>query len=275
MRAIANEPPEVTELLHNARNSLSGIIRGMKEQKETVLLPRTEDLYAEDARWKKLYYIQSGNAIWTQEERDLFVLEPGDMIGVPENFGLRIGRIRCDAPVTVLEYDAGEFLGKISMNRTFHRMWQEFLSSQYTAMTWLAFLIMEGANTFTPRVVSYSAGEKIIEQGTNTTDVYTLLDGGCANVLVDGVKVAEIGENQLFGMFAALTDGVRTASVEAACPSLGVVVSRDDFVDLFKNMPELALKAMKDLVLHVSELNARVVTLSREKEKILATRKLV
>ena len=154
-----------------------------------------------------------------------------------------------------------------------HKLWQDFLSAHYAAMTWFTILLMEGQNTFVPRVVSYGPGEKIIEEGSTTTDVYTLLEGGCANVVVDGVKVAEIRENQLFGMFTSFIGGPRTASVVAACPSLAVVVSQEDFIDLFRHMPDLAMNAAKDLARHIAELNARVVSLSKEKSNWV--RKLV
>jgi len=262
MYAISNDPKEVRALFIRAKEALSELFISIDDGREPVLIPRTEAIFSEPERSNKLYLLSEGNIIWSHEDRDIFLLEPGDMFGVAEYFGVEVGRLRTEFAVRAFEYDVEEFLKKVEANKAAASLWRTFLSCHYSAMTWFVILLMQGEKVFSPRVRSFQEGEVIIEQGSTGTDVYTLLEGGAANVAVDGVKVGEIHENELFGVFAALTGGKRTASVTAAITCLAVVVSQEEFLDLIKHMPDLALKAMTDMSRAITDLNAKFVNLA-------------
>lgn len=262
MYAISSEPGEVKALFDKAKKALNDLFLRIYDGREAVLIPRTDDLFQEEGREGRFFMLSEGNVLWSHEEKDIFVLEPGDILGVAQYFGVEIGRARSEFAVKVFEYEVGEFLSRVEADREAAALWRTFLSCHYSAMTWFVILLMQGEKVFTPHVRSFEEGTVIIEQGSTGTDVYTLLEGGLANVVVDGVKVGEVHENQLFGVFAALTGSRRTATVTAARPCLVVVVSKEEFLDLIRHMPDLALKAMTDMSHAITDLNAKVVTLA-------------
>lgn len=259
MYAVIPEPSEVRELFERGKSALHELFQKVHDGREAVLLPRSEDLFGEEGRGGRLFLLTEGNLLWCHENKDLFVLEPGDLLGLQELEGSKLGRIRGEFAVRAYEYSASEFFSRIEGDSGATVLWRKFLASQYAAMSGIVALRMEGEKVFAPHVHSYQAGDTIIAEGSRGTDVYTLLEGGRADVVVDSVKVGEVHEDQLFGVFAALTDSPRSASVIAAVPSLAVVVSREDFLELISNRPELALKAMKDLSATIVDLNARLV----------------
>lgn len=76
----------------------------------------------------------------------------------------------------------------------------------------LSTAIMQGGAK--PSIRSLQAGEALVTQGDEGTQVYLILDGMLV-VEVDGREVAEIGPGALVGERAALEGGIRTATLRA------------------------------------------------------------
>jgi hypothetical protein len=66
-------------------------------------------------------------------------------------------------------------------------------------------------------------GEMLVEQGSEGTDLYLLLDG-VLGVEVDGEQVAEMGPGTMLGERASLEGGVRTATLRALTPCRVTVI---------------------------------------------------
>jgi hypothetical protein len=76
----------------------------------------------------------------------------------------------------------------------------------------LSGLIMHGGDK--PKTRRLEAGETLVTQGEQATQVYLILDGMFV-VEVDGREVAEVGPGAVVGERAALSHGVRTATLRA------------------------------------------------------------
>jgi CRP-like cAMP-binding protein len=63
----------------------------------------------------------------------------------------------------------------------------------------------------------------LVEQGSEGTDLYLLLDG-VLGVEVDGEQVAEMGPGTMLGERASLEGGVRTATLRALTPCRVTVI---------------------------------------------------
>jgi hypothetical protein len=66
-------------------------------------------------------------------------------------------------------------------------------------------------------------GEMLVEQGSEGTDLYLLLDGVLV-VEVDGERIAEMGPGTMLGERASLEGGVRTATLRALTPCRVTVI---------------------------------------------------
>jgi len=66
-------------------------------------------------------------------------------------------------------------------------------------------------------------GETLVEQGSEGTDLYLLLDG-VLGVEVDGEQVAEMGPGTMLGERASLEGGMRTATLRALTPCRVTVI---------------------------------------------------
>lgn len=106
----------------------------------------------------------------------------------------------------------------------------------------------------------YADGEAIITQGDEAEYVYTILEGA-ADVSVDGVKVGEIKEEEIFGAMAVLTGQRRAATVTAQGSCSVMMVAREDFASLVNSHPNLFINLLRDMTRTIVSLNERVVSL--------------
>ena len=79
----------------------------------------------------------------------------------------------------------------------------------------------------TPRIATIKAGSTLVEQGSEGTEMYLLLDGVLL-VEVDGASVAQVGPGAVLGERALLEGGRRTATLRALTACKVAVASGDD-----------------------------------------------
>lgn len=91
----------------------------------------------------------------------------------------------------------------------------------------LSVMIMRGSSK--PKKRKLRTGESLVEQGSEGTELYLLLDG-VLSVEVNGQPLAEVGPGAIIGERAILEGGKRTATLRATTPCR-VAVARADQLD--------------------------------------------
>ncbi len=104
-------------------------------------------------------------------------------------------------------------------------------------------------------------GELILDHGDEGDEVLIMASGRARVVLLSEggrrMTLTELGENELFGVLAAIDRKPRSASVFAAGPARVCVLSGDAFRDLATSAPAAALRVMALLSERIRSLNAR------------------
>ena len=106
---------------------------------------------------------------------------------------------------------------------------------------------------------TYAEGETIIEEGTESDSVYSIVEGH-AEVFVKGIKVGEVLEDEIFGAMSLLTNSPRTASVIADCRCLVMVVPRHQFETMIKTHPRICLSLMENMARQIVALNQQITS---------------
>ncbi|WP_150495479.1 cyclic nucleotide-binding domain-containing protein [Roseibium aquae] len=100
----------------------------------------------------------------------------------------------------------------------------------------------------------YQKGERLCSQGEEGDSAFIILLG-TADVRVDTPEgertVAQVGENSIVGEIAILCDVPRTATLVAATDMDVLIVSKDDFLKLLKEFPDISLEVMRTLALRL------------------------
>ncbi len=100
----------------------------------------------------------------------------------------------------------------------------------------------------------FQAGERLCTQGEEGDSAFIILAGD-ADVLVQTPagekKVAQVSENSIVGEIAILCDVPRTATLVAANSMDVLMVSKDDFLKLLNEFPDISLEVMRTLALRL------------------------
>ncbi len=109
----------------------------------------------------------------------------------------------------------------------------------------------------TSRILSFSSGDAIIEEGEDRSIGFYVLASGTAEVTRDGAVVATYGSGDYFGEIALLSDDTaRTATVTATSDAEVLGLTKWDFRALVSSEPDIAVQVMGELARRVAETEA-------------------
>lgn len=244
------------EAVRAARDSAARIFSAADAGSMTVELQPDDDILA----WLKvpaLCQVRSGSvAVWA-EEKLLFYWDEGDAFSTAEFIGA--------APMLQLRLEDNATLDVIPLTTLTDvvalRNELDVLSRQHRQILLLLVgRLVTPEERPQPGFRRFADGEAIITEGDEAEYVYTILEGA-ADVSVDGVKVGEIKEEEIFGAMAVLTGQRRAATVRARGSCSVMMVARDDFATLVNTHPNLFVNLLRDMTRTIVSLNERVVSL--------------
>ena len=105
---------------------------------------------------------------------------------------------------------------------------------------------------------NFHPGDIIIKEGDEAEHVYTIISGE-ADVFADGVRVGDIGEDEVFGAMAVFTGEKRSATVQARTPCTVMAVPQNDFVQLIEAQPKAAVNLIENLARRIIVMNQQLV----------------
>ena len=98
--------------------------------------------------------------------------------------------------------------------------------------------------------VGFDPGQYLCRQGDHADSAYLIIDGE-ADVLADTpsgpVTLATLGEHQIVGEMAILCDVPRNASVRAKSRLVTLRISKDLFMRMVREFPNIAVSIMQEL----------------------------
>ncbi len=109
---------------------------------------------------------------------------------------------------------------------------------------------------------AFSAGERVIEEGGPGDTMYMIIEGE-VSILKDAGKETEfeldrIRQGDYFGEMALFEDLVRSATVKTKRPSRFLVLHKEEFKEIVREYPEIALHICKVLSSRLRKLHERV-----------------
>ena len=102
--------------------------------------------------------------------------------------------------------------------------------------------------------------EYIFKQGEKGDDAYLLLDGRVA-IEVNGKKVSEISEMEIFGEMSLILKKPRTASVKVLKPSIVLPINEKILAELLEKSPPIVKSMVKQLSYRLSQCDAEIRSL--------------
>ncbi|MCX7354060.1 MAG: cyclic nucleotide-binding domain-containing protein [Alphaproteobacteria bacterium] len=120
---------------------------------------------------------------------------------------------------------------------------------------------------FTSERLTYAKGQAIFRQGDMGDAAYIVLEGQ-ADVVIGTAdnqrKVATIGKHSIIGEIAVLCDVPRTATVVAVDKLVALKISKDLFLRMVKEFPQMAVEIMRELARRLDRTNQQLAALSKQ-----------
>ena len=109
----------------------------------------------------------------------------------------------------------------------------------------------------------YLAGEQIVREGDEGAELYVVLAGRVRIVRGSGqhaVDLAELGPQDYFGEMALLAERPRAATAIAATDCLLGALTKEQFLAVLAERPEISLAVIQVLSTRLSEANDRLAS---------------
>ncbi|MBA53823.1 MAG: hypothetical protein CMK89_05150 [Pseudomonadales bacterium] len=250
-----------TELFEKTDNHckelLSLAMAGIPALGEPLSYETFEDLFAGNANQNRAFFIEQGAVGHEQEGKTLFHYDEGDIIGLELLDGMSRPKFYAESPVVLRPYDRDALWQAAMENTEKARQWGDYLLAECARHSAVIASLDTPTDKASLGFQTYAAGETIIEEGTESDTVYSIVEGH-AEVFVKGIKVGEVLEDEIFGAMSLLTHSPRTASVVADCRCLVMVVPRHQFETMIKTHPRICMSLMENMARQIVALNQQI-----------------
>ncbi|KAA1189775.1 cyclic nucleotide-binding domain-containing protein [Pseudohalioglobus sediminis] len=211
----------------------------------------------------QFYVIERGALTAKYQGKDVYILDEGDIL-LPDIAGTGDDSIAVfygsDAGAMLGSYPALEFMRRVFADQSATKLWTRLLVTYAGLMLRITAANAREEAGATPGFEIYEPGDIIIRQGERADYVFNM-SSGAAEVLVDNVVVGRVGEGEIFGAMAALTQADRSATVRAKTTCSVVKVPKEQFTELIKNNPATIHSLLIDMANSIVNLNEQLVGL--------------
>lgn len=217
-----------------------------------------DDLFAAPGNSDRVFLIEGGAIGLGQTGGPLFFYDAGDILGLEDWGTLPANRFMAESAVTLRPYNKQALLSTLTQTPVHAQALANYLMADVARRTLISSLIEEGVDKASLGFAHFTPGEIIIQEGTPSDTVYSIVEGH-AEVTINGFKVGEILEDEIFGALSLLTHSPRTATVTATKNCLCLVVPRNQFETLIKTHPRICLNLMENMARQIVALNKQVM----------------
>jgi CRP/FNR family transcriptional regulator, cyclic AMP receptor protein len=124
---------------------------------------------------------------------------------------------------------------------------------------------------FTSERVAFDAGHVLFRQGDMANAAFVIIEGK-AEVLAESpagpVTLAVLGPSDFFGEIAILCDVPRTATIRAETRLITLRISKELFLRLIKEFPQIAAGIMRELAHRLENTNNQLRSAHAELEQL-------
>lgn len=234
------------------------LLEGVSADGNVLQYELLDDLFAGPGNANRVFLIEEGAVGMGQSGGPLFFYDAGDILGLEDWGDLPNNRLMSESPVTLRPYDRATLMAALTGSAAKAEALAKYLMADVARRTLISSLIEEGVDKASLGFAHFAPGEIIIQEGTASETVYSIVEGH-ADVTINGFKVGEILEDEIFGALSLLTHSPRTATVTATKNCLCLVVPRSQFETLIKTHPRICMNLMENMARQIVALNKQVM----------------
>jgi CRP/FNR family cyclic AMP-dependent transcriptional regulator len=261
MYLLGEQPAYADAWVNRLQALLPPLLEGLPPAADALRFDQATQLSAElDPTW--VYLIEQGQVQARVNERSLFYLHEGDLLGLRQDDSPPPLVFSSDGALRLVPYAREALFAHLAASPAGQAALVAYLVGQNSllcdAITRLKPPEFRSPNGFKQVAV----GETLISQGDEADHVFVIIEGR-AEAFVDGHKVGDVGKDEIFGAMAVFTEEKRSATVIASEPCSLMLIPREQFLTLTRTNPRVAHSLIESMARRIDLLNQQL-TQARE-----------
>ena len=208
-------------------------------QRAAVILPRNHVIPHDKIYEGNLYLLKEGFLRCKRNDKLLFFVEPGDLVGLAE---LDEGTVLyADSDVAVDEYSKKAFFNTVRRDLALFVLWTKFISVQSSLYISLINEDDEDSRSpIPPADDNHELKESPLDLGSATV-------GGVADVFIGDTRLGFVLSREVFKALTLTAAPDRAAKFKNAADSVTVQIPKSHILALIKSHPHAVLKMLEQL----------------------------
>lgn len=262
MYLTGEQPAYADQLINHLQSLPARMLEGLEPAGPTLEITELQDTLGALPS-NQLYLIESGLLQASIDERPVFFLCEGDLLGLHEGLELPACRFSCGDRVRLLPYSRSAALAHIHADAQRQELFTQYLCGQIALLSDALARLRQPELRPSTGFLHFAAGEELIHQGDEADNVFIIVEGH-AEAFVDGHRVGDVQKDEIFGAMAVFTGELRSASVVASEPCTVMAIPKEQFISLMHSNPRIAHSLIESLARRVRLLNQEVTQLRDE-----------
>jgi len=259
MYLLGEQPAYAERLINRLQEIPAQLLEGLAPSGATIEIGNSEDLNGE-LPGQQLFIIESGLLHALVDERPLFYLQEGDLLGLRQDMELPDCRYRSDESIRLIPFSRSAVFNHIHAEQQRQELFTQYLIGQTALLCDALARLKQPEIQPTTGFQHFAAGQELILQGDEAEHVFIIIEGH-AVAIVDGQKVGDVQRDEIFGAMAVFTREKRSATVMATTPCTVMVIPKDQFLSLMQSNPKIAHSLIESMARRIDLLNKEVTQL--------------
>nr|WP_288500476.1 cyclic nucleotide-binding domain-containing protein [uncultured Pseudomonas sp.] len=259
MYLLGEQPAYADQLISRLQSIPAKLLDGLTPCGEPLQIERSDNLAA-DLPSNQLFIIDNGLLHALVDERPLFYLQEGDLVGLRQGIDLPSCRYTSDEPLTLIPYSRSDVFKYIYAEEARQELFIQYLVGHTALLSDALARIKQPEIRPATGFKHFAQGDALINQGDEADHVFIIIDGH-AEAFVDDVKVGDVQKDEIFGAMAVFTNEKRSATVLASQPCTVMVIPKDQFLSLMESNPRIAHSLVESMARRIDLLNKEITGL--------------
>ena len=260
MYLLGEQPAYAETLITRLQNIPARLLQGLTPSGPAVEFSAIDDLAAVLPA-DQLFMLDDGRLHGCIDDRALFYLQHGDLIGLRQDAGLPRCRLCSKTPLALTPYLRSQVFQHIYADPTRSELFLQYMAGQTALLSDAVARLKQPEFRATNGFQRVASGETLIHQGDEADHVFVIIDGH-AEAFVDGLKVGDVPKDEIFGAMAVFTGEKRNATVITSEPCTLMRIPKDQFLSLTQSNPKIANSLIESMARRIDLLNKQVTQLS-------------
>lgn len=259
MYLLGEQPAYAEHLISRLQAIPAQLLEGLEPCGPQIDLAHSDDLASALAD-DQVFLIDSGLLHALIDDKPLFYLQEGDLLGLAQGGGLPPCRYYSDEPVRLIPYARNALLAHVHADIRRQDLFIQYLTGHTALLCDALARLRQPEIRPATGFRHFAAGDELIHQGDEADNVFIIVDGR-AEAHVDGQKVGDVQKDEIFGAMAVFTREKRSATVVASEPCTVMVIPKEQFLGLTQNNPRIAHSLIESMARRIDLLNKEITQL--------------